>query len=259
MHKLTAGLSFRVRVRIVCAFALLVFANASWPQEPPWYARGKWFGAVTVGSGTLATETRAAEDFQDIAVAGAIKVVLRQSAREGLEITADNNLLPLIATRVSDGTLHIELARSAAFSSRNPLKVTVDFKELKSLSLGGSGGVTGTNIKGATLKLSIGGSGEVKLTELQLAELSVSIGGSGSFAASGRSAKLAVSLGGSGGVLTEQLEADDVSVAIAGSGDAVVNANRTLKVSVAGSGSVVHSGNAVASTSLAGSREVLKR
>ena len=259
MYKIHRLMTFKALLRIVCVVWFGFLANPSFAQEAPWYSFSKWLGIVTVGSGTLATETRAAEGFQEIAVAGAIKVVLRQSAREGVEITADNNLLALIETRVSNGTLHINPVRGAAFTSNNPVKVTVDFTVLKALSLGGSGEVTGTALKGSTLKLAIGGSGDVKLSELQLAELSVSVGGSGSFAASGRSSKLTVSVGGSGGVLTEQLDADDVSIALAGSGGAVVKANRTLRVSVAGSGSVVHSGNAVASTSMAGSGTVMKR
>ena len=271
MHKLTTRLVFRFAARIVrtfCTFgtfrtfgaiAFIVLANPSYAQEAPWYSFSKWLGIVTVGSGTLATEIRVAEGFQEVAVAGSIKVLLRQSGREGVEISADNNLLPLIETRVSDGTLHIKPVRGAAYTSNNPVTVTVDFKALKTLSLGGSGVVTGTALKGATLKLAIGGSGDVKLSDVQLADLSVSVGGSGSFAASGRSNKLTVSVGGSGGVLTEQLDADDVSIALAGSGGAVVKANRTLRVSIAGSGSVVHSGNAVPSTSLAGSGTVMKR
>ena len=248
-------------VRIAQRFALVIClaagADLSLAQELPWYA--KVFGAVTVGSGSLATETRAAIDFQEIAVAGSMKVLLRQSDREGLEVTADGNLLPLIETRVSNGVLQIENKRGANYTTRNPVTVTVNFVALKVLSLGGSGSIASAGLKGSKLTVSLGGSGDVKLTDLQLSALQVSLGGSGSFAATGRSTKLNVSVGGSGGVLTERLDADDVSVSVAGSGDAVVRANRTLDVSVAGSGDVVYSGDAVARSSIAGSGKVLKR
>jgi hypothetical protein len=226
-------------------------------ESTSWLSR--LFGSVTEGSGMVATETRAVTGFQEIAVGGSMQVVLRQSGSEGVEVSADHNLLPLIETRVSDGTLHIGFKRNANHSSRNPVTVTVDLMAIKALSLGGSGSVTGANLKASKLSVTIGGSGGVTLTDVQLGALGVAMGGSGSFAASGRSAKLNISIGGSGGALTEQLDADDVSVAVGGSGGAVVKANRTLNASVAGSGDVVYTGGAVVKASKAGSGTIIKR
>ena len=126
-----------------------------------------------------------------------MKALLRQSGREGVEVSADNSLLALIEHRVSNGTLHIETKRGASIS-RNPVVVTVDFIALKALSLGASATIAGSNIKGAKLSVSIGGSGSLKLTDVQLSALDISSGGSGSFAATGRSPKLTVSVAGSG-------------------------------------------------------------
>ena len=258
MHKLFTHLFSSTFARAAFVVVLAACANPGAAAEgASWLSR--LFGSATVGSGTVASETRAAAGFQEIAVGGSMKVLLRQSGREGVEVSADNNLLPLIETRVSNGTLHIELKRGANYTSRNPVTVTVDFIALKSLSLGGSATITGASIKGSKLGVSIGGSGSVKLSDVQLSALDVSIGGSGSFAATGRSPKLSISIGGSGGALTEQLDADDVSVSVAGSGGAVVKANRTLDASVAGSGDVVYSGNAVAKTSKTGSGTIIKR
>jgi hypothetical protein len=245
-----------VRLSVVFLFAACTHAVAA-AEDGSWLSR--LFGTSTVGSGNIKSETRAATGFQEVAIGGSMKVLLRQSGREGVEVSADDNVLPLIETRVSNGTLHIELKRNASYSSRNPVTVTVDFIALKSLSIGGSATITGASIKGSKLGVSIGGSGSVKLSDVQLSALDVSIGGSGSFAATGRSPKLSVSIGGSGGALTEQLDADDVTVSVAGSGGAVVKANRTLDASVAGSGDVVYSGDAVARTSKAGSGTVTKR
>jgi hypothetical protein len=258
MHKLFTTLLSNTLMRIALVVVLAACANAgAAAEDASWLSR--LFGGTTVGSGNVASETRIATGFQEIAVGGSMKVLLRQSSREGVEVSADDNLLPLIETRVGKGTLHIEVKRNASYSSRNPVVVTVDFIALKGLSLGGSATITGANIKGGKLNVSIGGSGSVKLTDVQLSALDVSIGGSGSFAATGRSPKLTASVGGSGGILTEQLDADDVSVSVAGSGGAVVKANRTLDASVAGSGDVVYSGDAVAKTAKAGSGTVIKR
>lgn len=85
----------------------------------------------------VATEKRAVTGFQEVAVGGSMKEVLCQSGREGVEVSADNNLLPLLETRVSNGSLIIELKRNASIYTRNPVVVTVDFIALKALSIGG--------------------------------------------------------------------------------------------------------------------------
>ena len=247
----------RITQRIALMICLVAGADLSAAQDLPWYTR--MFNPVTVGSGSLATETRAVAGFQEIAVAGSMKVLLRQSDREGLEVAADGNLLPLIETRVNNGVLQIENRRGANYTTRHPVTVTVNFVALRVLSLGGSGSIASTGLKGSNLSVALSGSGDVKLANLQLSALNVSISGSGSFAATGRSTQLDVNVSGSGGVLTEQLDADEVSVSVAGSGGAVVKANRTLDVSVAGSGDVVYGGDAVARSSIAGRGKVLKR
>ena len=57
-------------------------------------------GPTVAGSGKVATETRAVVGFDAIALRGSITLELRQGEREGLELSADDNLLPLIETRV---------------------------------------------------------------------------------------------------------------------------------------------------------------
>lgn len=220
---------------------------------------GSMLGFGTTGSGSVQVETRIATGFQAITVSGSINVVLRQGSREGVEVSADNNLLPLIETRVENGTLHIRPKTGATYSTRNPVQVSVDLITLKSLSVGGSGEVSAQVLKTHKIDVTIGGSGGVQFADLQTRTLELAIGGSGSFSAKGRAGKVAISVGGSGGVLADELEADDVSVAVGGSGGAIVEAKRRLDVSIAGSGNVVYSGEAVVSKSLAGSGSVVKR
>ena len=69
---------------------------------------------AATGSGHPASEARAVSDFQAISAAGPIKLVVRQTAREALQLRADDNLLPLIETTVEAGTA-LELG---AFSQR---------------------------------------------------------------------------------------------------------------------------------------------
>ena len=50
------------------------------------------------GSGKLQTETRKVTGFQAIETQGSVTLVLREGTREGLELRADDNILPLIVS-----------------------------------------------------------------------------------------------------------------------------------------------------------------
>ena len=215
------------------------------------------------GSGKLQTEVRAAGSFQAIELHASVNLVLRQGAREALELRADDNLLALVETRVVNRagvpTLEIRMREHITYSSRNPITLTVDLVTLSSLSIRGSGNVSGDGLKAPSLKIAVAGSGDIKLQKLSLDEASLKISGSGNAQLAGKVARLSLSISGSGDINTRELEADQVSVRIAGSGDASVNAAKTLTVSIAGSGDVEYTGSATVKTSVAGSGSVKKR
>lgn len=215
------------------------------------------------GSGKLQTESRAVGSFQAIALHGSMNLVLRQAAREALELRADDNLLPLIETRVVNRngvpTLDIGTKDRSSYSSRNPVTVTVDVVTLTALAVSGSGEVSGEGLKAPALKVSLSGSSDLKLGKVSFDEASVKISGSGKADLSGKAARLTLSISGSGDATTRELDVDDVIVSIAGSGSASVNARKTLGVSIAGSGSVDYGGDPSIKTSVAGSGSVKKR
>ena len=215
------------------------------------------------GSGKLQTEARTVGSFQAIELHAAVNLVLRQGAREALELRADDNLLALVETRVVNRsgvpTLEVRMRDDTNYSTRNPITLTADVVTLSSLSIRGSGTVSGDGLKAPALKIAVAGSGDVKLQKLSLDEVSLKISGSGNANLAGKVARLSLSISGSGDINTRDLEADEVSVRIAGSGDASVNAGKTLTVSIAGSGDVEYTGSATVKSSVAGSGSVKKR
>jgi hypothetical protein len=212
------------------------------------------------GSGQLRNETRAITGFQAISVRGSITLVLRQGAREGVELRADDNLLPLLETRVVDHggvpTLEIGAKDDTEFSSRHPIVATVDLVTLRALDVAGSCDVTSEALKVPGLRVAMAGSGQMRLRQLAVDELSVKVSGSGELELAGRTGTLALAVAGSGNADARGLEANDASVNVAGSGDATVNARKTLNVSVAGSGRVAYTGSAAVKTAIAGSGSV---
>ncbi len=219
--------------------------------------------AATTGSGTPATEMRQVSDFQAILLEGSMDLVVRQGTREAVEVRADDNLLPLIATAVEEGaagrTLRIGVKRGESIRSRTPIVVTVDLLRLTALASSGSGNVVVEALKTPRLALSISGSSDLRAKALSADELSLSIAGSGDVLLAGKTTGFKVSIAGSGSLRAHELAADEVRVSIAGSGDAQVNANKTLSVSIAGSGDVEYSGNPSVKRSVVGSGNVTRK
>jgi len=252
--------------RPILALAALLAAALTFAAQPSAAAEGTvlriGFGGVS-GSGKIQTDARAVSGFQAISLKTSAKLVLRQGSREGVELRADDNILPLIETRVIEGaggpTLEIRSRDGARYSTKTTPVVTVDLIKLTGLAVSGSGDVTGDELKSPALKIAISGAGDIRLNKLAVDDLGIKVSGSGDIHFNGRAGKLSVAIAGSGDVDTAGLEADDVSISISGSGGANVNARKALTVSIAGSGDVVYSGDAVPRTSIAGSGTVKKK
>lgn len=212
------------------------------------------------GSGNAITQRREIGEFGGLSLSASFSVVLRPASRESIEIVADDNVLPLIETRLrgsgTSRTLEIGVAHAWRVDARTPVVVTVDYVRLSALSLGGSGKISGSALKAGKLDASIGGSGSLSLPGLEADELSVSIGGSGAFESDGRVRKFALAIGGSGRCEAETLVASDVSVSIAGSGSARVHAETALHASIVGSGDVFYRGTPALHTTSVGNGRV---
>jgi hypothetical protein len=204
--------------------------------------------AATAGSGSVATEARAVSDFEAIAISGAMSLEVRQTGKESVTVTADDNLLPLIETVVEDGrsgrTLHIRTRRGESYRSRQPVKVVVEVVRLTSLAMSGSGDTRVETLKTPRLRASLSGSGDLRLTALSTEEFDVGVSGSADVQAAGQATRVKLRIAGSGDAKLGELTAEDVTVSIAGSGDATVHADKALSVMIAGSGDVRYRGAA---------------
>lgn len=219
--------------------------------------------AATTGSGQVATEVRALPEFEAIAVAGAVDVRVRQGTPQSVQVSADDNLLPLLETTVEPtrrgATLKVGWKRGQSISARSRVTVDVVVPRLSALAGSGAGNMVVEAFDTPALRVSLAGSGRVELPGLRTDELVIGISGSGDVGGSGRATRLKLSIAGSGDVELTGMQADDVSVNIAGSGDTAVFAQKTLEVSIAGSGDVSYRGDAVVKKSVAGSGSVTKQ
>jgi Putative auto-transporter adhesin, head GIN domain len=219
--------------------------------------------AATSGSGKTATETRSVGEFQAIKSAGSMNITVKQGAQTSVQVSADDNLLPLLETSVEgsgdSATLLVRWKRGENIHHRSDVKINIVTPRLTLVSASGSGDIQVDGFQTPALQVAVAGSGNARLDQLNTEDLGIRISGSGDVAGQGRAAKMKVSIAGSGSGKLTDLKSDDVSVSIAGSGDAAVNAQKTLSVSIAGSGDVVYTGDAMVKSSVAGSGSVKRR
>jgi len=208
------------------------------------------------GSGRAVDQARDLAPFTSLQVTGPFDVRLKLADVERATVHADDNIAPLIETRVDDGRLIVGIKRGTSIRTRTRSYVTVEFRRLDSVELTGSADVRADRIDSPIFEVAISGSGDVSVAELRSDAIALSISGSGDIRIAGRADKLGASIVGSGDVLADQLEAREVAVRIRGSGDARVSASETLKVDIAGSGDVRYRGSPNVTHRVAGSGEV---
>jgi Putative auto-transporter adhesin, head GIN domain len=213
-------------------------------------------GSMVEGSGNMIDDARSVSGYTRVVVAGAVDVRLKRSSAEKVVVHADDNIVPLIDTRVEGGKLIVETKPNVSFRTRNKISVIVEFKQLDALQLRGSGDATADDIKASIFESTIHGSGNVKIAKLEADTVAISIAGSGDFSARGTAGKVGVVIEGSGDVHAEDLKAKTAAVSIAGSGDARVYATESLQARIAGSGDVRYRGSPQVEKKIAGSGEV---
>jgi putative autotransporter adhesin-like protein len=185
------------------------------------------------GNGKAARQTRTLVPFHEVELSGSLAGDITLGPTQSVEITGDENLLPLVETEVEGGTLKVHTTRSVR--PKLEIAVHVVVPAIDAVSLSGS----------CTAKV-----------QAQSDKLSVSLSGSGSITASGKVGELSIKGSGSTKVAAAELAADRVHISISGSGDAEVAAATALDVDISGSGSVVYHGHPKVTKSISGSGSV---
>jgi hypothetical protein len=195
-------------------------------------------GVGVEGSGVPASETRDVASFAAVDLAGSNTVTIHVGGKPSVVVSADDNLLDHVTTRVDGGKLVIGTI-PGSFSTRSPMNVDVTVPSLDALTLSGSGIVSADGIDSEKLTIALPGSGVLR--------------------ASGTATTLDVDHSGSGDAQLEGLTATNVHAVLGGSGRIVVTATKSLDATVSGSGAIFYRGDPEqVATNVTGSGAVLR-
>jgi len=175
------------------------------------------------GSGHAATEKREASGMHGVSMSIPGHLEVTQGEREGVTVTADDNVLPYLETVVDNGTLRVRTRDNTSVEFRSPLRVVVVARSIEQLALSGAGDIVASAIDVPALELRISGAGKVTL--------------------SGRAQELDARINGSGKVDAVRLATNDAEVKVSGSGHLALNARKTLKTHITGAGDVDYYGD----------------
>jgi predicted small secreted protein len=233
---------------------------------------------VVQGSGDVKTETRQVSGFNRVALHGMGEVILTQGESESLEIEADDNIIPYIATYVTGDTLHIGFRSDMAMSvwPTRPIKFYLTMKDVSGLTVSGSGGIQADQISSSDLALRVSGSGDMRIGQLKTGYLDniisgsgdividdlqtdlvdTTISGSGECYLNGQAETQKLRVSGSGGYQAFDLESQTLQVGVSGSGSVNVWVTDALDAQVVGSGDVNYYGSPAVTMNVSGSGDV---
>ena len=202
------------------------------------------------GSGRIVTESRGLPDYYSITNTISANVIIRQDLDREFRISAPENLIDDITTRVIDGELIIDF-RGCYRNAQ--IDIFIVNPEIEGVHNYGSGNIFGDNVwQTDFLHMSISGSGRID-AEFVTDRVTTEIAGSGLMELFGSANRSVMRVSGSGNINAFELDCNRHDISIAGSGSCNVFARDLLEVRISGSGNVFYKGQPQVNSSITGS------
>ena len=172
------------------------------------------------GSGTRKTEKKEVPAFKAIETGGAFDVEITCQKPQSVEIEADDNLLPLLETDVSDGVLHVGMKQN--YHSQKLISVRIAVPDLNRITISGAGTARVTGVKNENFVINSTGAAKIE--------------------AKGETKAVEIRNSGAGLIDAHELRSSKAEVNLSGAGQAEVYASEQLDVTISGVGRVTYAG-----------------
>ncbi|HKO98977.1 MAG TPA: head GIN domain-containing protein [Pyrinomonadaceae bacterium] len=189
------------------------------------------------GSGNRQKQKRDVASFTSISTEGAFHIEVVAQQQPSLEIEADDNILPLIGTDVSNNVLQIKPKKG--YSASQPVIIKIGVANLEGFSADGAGKVDVTGLNNEKFELEVNGAPSVNV--------------------SGETKLVRINTSGAATIDTSKLRATRAVVESKGVSQVEVRAAEHLDVTVSGPSNVVYSGDPVVNQTINGPGSVQKK
>jgi len=207
------------------------------------------------GSGNVITEERNISGFDSVSVSSGINLIIEQTGSESLKIEAEDNIVPKIITKVTNGKLNIMYKPWTL-----DFIVYLNVSDLNTISLSSGSTLNCKELNTEKLKVNLnsGASGEIKV---KVKELDTALTSGSTLKVQGDAGKQEVKL--SSGVTydAENLVSKIAEVKVSSGAAATLNVSDSLDVNISSGGSVKYIGSPriISNISSGGSLENLNK
>jgi hypothetical protein len=209
---------------------------------------------MVTGSGNVTIETRPLADWTEVALACSGTLDLEIGTNQGITIEAEDNILPLIETRVDGGRLQIQFKPHVqSIRTMQPIRFRAATPAIDGLAVSGSGSIHAPVIEGTSLRLGSSGSGNIDVASASTSTLDARISGAGSVTVRGTTHDCDAQVSGSGDLDARDLTCQNATVSVSGSGSVMLRVERELGGRISGRGSIVYGGRPATSIRTSGS------
>ncbi|HWE36656.1 MAG TPA: head GIN domain-containing protein [Isosphaeraceae bacterium] len=191
-------------------------------------------GPALQGSGVSKTETRKVDTFHAVEVGGAIKATVKVGDKTEVVIEGDDNIIPLIETKVEDGRLVVRARDGTSYSTKKPLTATITATKLDALEADGASTIDATVAASDAMTIEASGAGNVSATGIDAKEVKVTASGASRVTAKGKGTSLTLDASGASHVEAAELAVESAKADLSGASDAKVHASKSVAGDISG-------------------------
>ena len=213
--------------------------------------------AITMrGSGSVITEKREVKGFDQIQLSTLGKLEIIQGEEEGLEINAEENLMPYLLTTISGKTLEIRTANNVTIEPTKDVTYILKVKNLSGIYTSSLGSINASQLTTDKIKIGISSLGDINIGTLIAGDLQVRISSSGNLSLAGKVATQDVEISSSGNYSGGDLQSQSAFVSISSSGNAKIWVINDLSIQISSSGNVDYFGSLSVTSKISSSGKV---
>ena len=216
------------------AVAVVAYSMSNWTSKTANSIRA---------SNNITTETRNADDFDKLEVAGAFQVYVTYSSTESIEVEAPENLQKHIELNVRSEKLKIRVKKNTQIKSSCGLKIHIKTSKLNDFDISGASSVSLNNMLKDNF-FYLKSSGAAKFSgELQVKEAEIKLNGASKAHLTGMATNANLELSGASNVNDYDFEVNNLNVDMSGASSAQITSLKSVKGDVSGASSLKYEGN----------------
>jgi len=195
----------------------------------------------TKGSGNTIKETRSVLEFHGIEAGSAFSITLKKGDVQNVEIETDDNIMPLIKSKVKDGIL--ELSTKGTINNASSFKVYITIPHMDDIDISGAAKLTSSD-RFDESDMEIEASGAAKLVfKLKTNHLDLDASGASNVSLNGFANSAEIEVSGASKLKAYELEINNVNIDCSGASHSSVNVKESIKGESSGASNITYMGN----------------